>query len=246
MATKFTASEYRLAVTAGSTLCSPTLRQNRAKGWATRDLLYHLQRHRKLSPFRFTQQQVHVLGHDNVPADTKPVPPAYPLQSGLEQLTGSGRGKLRRATIAGEGHGVKVSCVLIALQTPRHGDKSLPRRISLGCDCGEQTLLSHPSPKPGERVGHPPFGGDVSPPPPAAAGGAPSFETLEDRGLLSESQEVTVQSRSVGRGPSSTWRFSEVFSAGRNTGPSCRRRKWQPTAAPWTISESKQLVQQRR
>lgn len=48
---------------------------------STDDLLQHLDGDGKLCPFRFVQQQVDMLRHDNVSVDGDSVPEGHPFQS---------------------------------------------------------------------------------------------------------------------------------------------------------------------
>ncbi len=83
------------------------------------DLLQHLQRNRQRPAFRFADEKMHVFRHHDITDHTEPVPLAYSLQLSHKHIPSVGREK-RSTMVATEGNEVKLSSLLIPLQSPRH------------------------------------------------------------------------------------------------------------------------------
>ena len=72
-------------------------------------LLEHLQRERELSSFRFSDEQVNMLGHDYVRGNVKSVPLPHSFQSLLEEIAGAGSAQTSLAVAAAECNDVQTA-----------------------------------------------------------------------------------------------------------------------------------------
>jgi hypothetical protein len=69
----------------------------------------------------FTDQQMHVLGHDNVAGDEELVPDAHGFQRALEEVPGGGCAEVRETAVTGERDEVEVVGPLNPDEAPWHG-----------------------------------------------------------------------------------------------------------------------------
>ena len=83
-------------------------------------LLKHLQRDRELSTFRFTDQEVYMFRHYDVPAYVESVPAPHSLQRLLEDVPRSRCAEKGIAVVATESDGMQTARFLEPLQAPRH------------------------------------------------------------------------------------------------------------------------------
>jgi hypothetical protein len=78
---------------------------------------------------RLAEQQVNVLGHDDIAVDAKLETDTHTLQPGLENLFGNGCGERGMAMVAAESHEVTLPGRVESFQSPRH-ESSLRRRTA--------------------------------------------------------------------------------------------------------------------
>jgi len=70
----------------------------------------------------FGNQQMHMFGHHHVAENVKDVASAYRFEGGLEQVTGSRAGKIRKPTVTTEGEEMKSSLLLEPFKSGRHSE----------------------------------------------------------------------------------------------------------------------------
>jgi hypothetical protein len=91
-----------------------------------------------------------MVGHDNIAEDAKAIPAANTLQNLLKDIPGGGSFQILFAMVASESDEMKLLAMLIALQSRWHGGEIYTGLLERATD-----FVPHPSPKSGERVGHP-------------------------------------------------------------------------------------------
>jgi hypothetical protein len=83
-------------------------------------LLEHLQRDGELAALWFTDQQVDVLGHDDVSGDKESVPSAHPLKGLLEDRAGLRFGQELIPVMTAEGDEMETAGLLESVEAPGH------------------------------------------------------------------------------------------------------------------------------
>ena len=91
-------------------------------------LLKHLNHNRKPAAFGLADQQVDMLGHDDIASHVNPIPPTHSLQGLFEDAPRLRRGEERSTLVAAEGYEVQAACFLKTFESPRHPDR-LRRRF---------------------------------------------------------------------------------------------------------------------
>jgi hypothetical protein len=71
---------------------------------------------------RLTDEQVNVIGHDNVTRESEAVAVAHLAQNLHKQISGVGRGKQRQPSVATASDEVQVAQSVAAVQSLRHGN----------------------------------------------------------------------------------------------------------------------------
>jgi len=84
--------------------------------------------------FRFAQEQVNVLGHEDVAEEVEAVPLSQPFECFEEDASGEIVGEIRETPGATEGEEVVIALGVISLETARHEEGGTGNRVThRGC-----------------------------------------------------------------------------------------------------------------
>ena len=86
-------------------------------------MFQHLQDDSEVAALRLAEQQVEVLGHDDVAGDVEAVPSANLFESEFEDVPGVRSGQQRGAVIATTGDEVEAVRLLESLECPGNGGR---------------------------------------------------------------------------------------------------------------------------